>query len=159
MFEKPSTYAISGSIKFDAAFTEADIDDVEAIDVTLYDKINKEPLQKKTVKLFKYFEFTNLHKNDYLLKVSYRRIKASGTIDYEEIVDSSQFGESHRIVKPITIQKPDIKLKEHTTKGTTFALPVVILIVIFAFFNMDDIKNYFKKYMNKSNSRKSVKKN
>jgi len=158
MFEKPSTFAVSGSITFDPLFTQSDIDDIEAIDIILYDKENREPLQKKTVKLFKYFEFTNLHKNDYFLKISYKRLKASGTTDHEENIDSSQFGESHRIIKSIVLQKPDMKLKDHTTKGTTFALPVIILVLIFAFFNKDEIQNYFKKYMIKNN-RKSVKKN
>jgi len=154
MFEKPSTFSISGSVNFDESFTTNEVDDIDSIEIKLFEKDSEEPIQKKTVKLFRYYEFTNLTKKDYRLQVTYRKLQSASAIDYEQTVDSSNFGESHRIVKPITLQKSGAKAKDLSTKGSSFFAPIIILILIFGFFNMDTLREYFKKYQTANNRRR-----
>jgi len=57
------------------------------------------------VKLIRYFDFSDLLKTNYVIKVTCRKFKSTSVLEYEEVVDASAFGDNHRLTKSIVLTK------------------------------------------------------
>ena len=51
---------------------------MDQIEISLYEKDVEEAIQKKIIKLFRYYEFTNLVKKDYVIKITYKKARNTG---------------------------------------------------------------------------------
>lgn len=146
-FESKTTNTVSGTVFFDETYTEEEVDQIESIQVRIYQKGSTEPLDAATVKLFRYFEFKNLQTSDYTLKTLIKRGKNQLPSEYTHEISHSSFGQNHSVSANVEISKDRSKSGQDSSAHGSYMAPIVILIVIFIFLNMDTLLAKYRKYV------------
>lgn len=142
-FERKNTYSILGNLKFEDSFSTKEIDQIEFVQLRLFK--DDELLDTITLKLFKYYEFKGLKKDNYQIKVTVKKIGLNPNLEFQENISEISFDERNQAAVDILIKKENTKINETATKSS-FLAPIVILIIIVLFFNLDSVSRWYKKY-------------
>eukprot|EP00828_Plagiopyla_frontata_P015841 TRINITY_DN2055_c0_g1_i1.p1 TRINITY_DN2055_c0_g1~~TRINITY_DN2055_c0_g1_i1.p1 ORF type:complete len:187 (+),score=38.59 TRINITY_DN2055_c0_g1_i1:294-854(+) len=137
-FEKKEAYQISSRLYFDEQFTKEEINDLKnRIRMQLYEENVEEPLDIKPIAIENYFEFENLKKKSYKLKISYR---VGIDINEHSVIENFDFTsrelKQYKIFKAIQIQKIK-KNSQEKIDGFSLSGPLFLIFLIILFFNYD----------------------
>jgi len=147
-----------GNVQFDKTYTEEDIDQIETIQVRLFRAGEQEPIRTANVKLFRYFEFSDVQPDNYAIRTLIKRGKNAIPSEHTQYVTSSQLEGEHRVPVNVHISKEKSRGAREALAQGTYLAPILFLIVIFVFLNLDTLRGKYNKFVagQETNKRKTL---